>query len=90
MSGMDLKEQKYVCTLAECGTLVQAAEKLFITQPALSLYITNLEKTLGLPLFERRGKKFNRLQIEIAAEMADQLDAVLPEAEHIRPFSKPN
>lgn len=74
MSGMDLKEQKYVCTLAECGTLVQAAEKLFITQPALSLYITNLEKTLGLPLFERRGKKFKltytgRCYVEKARKM---------------------
>ena len=55
---MDLREQKYVCTLAECGNLTRAAEKLFISQPALSLYITNLEKNLGIPLFDRSGKKF--------------------------------
>ena len=36
---MDLREQKYVCTLAECGSLTKAAERLFISQPALSIYI---------------------------------------------------
>ena len=40
---MDLREQKYVCTLAECGSLTKAAERLFISQPALSRYFTNLE-----------------------------------------------
>ena len=67
MSGMDLKEQKYVCTLAECGTLVQAAEKLFITQPALSLYITNLEKTLGLPLFDTPRDRTAQRELAAAA-----------------------
>lgn len=54
---MDLKEQKYVCTLAECQSLTQAAERLYISQPALSIYISNLEKNLGVPLFSRSGKK---------------------------------
>lgn len=55
---MDLREQKYVCTLAELGNLTRAAERLYISQPALSIYITNLEKNLGTPLFDRSGKKF--------------------------------
>lgn len=58
MSWMDLREQKYVCALAECGNLTRAAEKLFISQPALSIYITNLEKSMGVSLFDRSGKKF--------------------------------
>ena len=55
---MDLKEQKYVCTLAECKSLTRASERLYISQPALSLYINNVEKNLGAPLFERNGRKF--------------------------------
>ena len=55
---MDLREQKYVCALADCGNLTRAAEKLYISQPALSIYIANLEKNMGIPLFERNGKKF--------------------------------
>lgn len=56
---MDLREQKYVCALAECGNLTRAAEKLYISQPALSIYITNLEKSLGVTLFDRSGKRFS-------------------------------
>lgn len=55
---MNLKEQQYVCVLADCQNLTKAAEQLYISQPALSLYITNLEKNLGVKLFERTGKRF--------------------------------
>lgn len=53
---MNLKEQLYICTLAECGTISKAAEKLYISPPALSVYLSNLEKYLGAKLFERTGK----------------------------------
>lgn len=55
---MNLKEQEYVCALAENGTITAAAKELFISQPALSIYINNLEKSLGVRLFERVGKQF--------------------------------
>ena len=55
---MNLKEQLYVCTLAETGNLTQAAKQLFISQPALSLYVSNLENTMGIRLFDRIGKQF--------------------------------
>lgn len=55
---MNLREQLYVCTLAETGSLTQAARQLFISQPALSLFISNLENTLGIRLFDRIGKQF--------------------------------
>ncbi len=55
---MNLKEQLYVCTLAEEGNMSKAAKKLFISQPALSLYINNLEKTLGTKLFLRKGNSY--------------------------------
>ena len=42
-----LKGAKYVCTLAECKSLTRASERLYISQPALSLYINNVEKNLG-------------------------------------------
>lgn len=56
---MDLKEQKYVCTLADCKNLTKAAEKLYISQPALSMYISNLEKTMGVKLFDRSDRRFS-------------------------------
>lgn len=62
---MNLKEQLYVCTLAESGTISKAAEKLYISPPALSVYLSNLEKYLGVRLFERTGKCLNPTPIGI-------------------------
>lgn len=71
---MNLKEQLYVCTLAQTGSLSKAAQLLFISQPALSLYISNLEKQLGIQLFDRIGKQFTltyagELYVEQAKKM---------------------
>ena len=73
---MNLKEQQYICTAAECGSITKAAEKLFITQPALSLYISNLEKVLGIRLFDRIGKQLlltpaGELYVEKAQKMLE-------------------
>lgn len=53
---MNLKEQLYIVTLANCGNMTRAAKKLHITQPALSAYLASVEKSLGQPLFQRTGK----------------------------------
>ena len=86
---MDLKEQKYVCTLAECKSLTRASERLYISQPALSLYINNVEKNLGAPLFERNGRKFEltwlgKQYVEKASQMLElerQFKAVMRQTE---------
>lgn len=41
----------------ESGSISQTAKKLGRTQPAISLAIKNLERSLGLSLFERRGRR---------------------------------
>ena len=73
---MNLKEQKYVCTLAATGSISKAADLLGITPPALSLYISNVEKELGIKLFERAKKKFipthiGQMYISNAKKMLD-------------------
>ena len=51
-----------------------AAKLLFISQPALSLYISNLENILGIRLFERIGKSFVLTQAgELYVEKARQM-----------------
>ena len=54
---MNLKEQQYIVTIANCGSITQAAKRLGVTQPALSSYLSNVENTLGAPLFERTGRR---------------------------------
>jgi DNA-binding transcriptional LysR family regulator len=41
------------------GTFTRAAEDLFVSQPAVSRRIERLERSLGLPLFERLGKSLH-------------------------------
>ena len=42
--------------IAECGSITKAAEKLYITQPALSMALGKLEEELARPLFIREGR----------------------------------
>lgn len=49
------QDLKWFMELAERGHMTRAAERLGITQPALSLWLKKLEHELGQPLF-RRGK----------------------------------
>lgn len=54
---MNLQHLKHWLALAETGSFSRAAEKLFITQSALSRSIQALEEELGGPLVDRMGKR---------------------------------
>ncbi|MGI6169424.1 MAG: helix-turn-helix domain-containing protein, partial [Christensenellales bacterium] len=49
---------EYITAIAKHQAITTAANYLHITQPALSIYLKNLEGRLGLPLFNRVGRKF--------------------------------
>lgn len=53
---MNLSQLYYFKKLAELEHYGRASEELYITQPSLSNSIGNLEKELGVPLFERVGR----------------------------------
>ena len=53
---MTLQQLTYLVTVAECGNITEAAEKLFISQPSLSTAIHNLEKEMGVTAFMRSNK----------------------------------
>lgn len=54
---MNWNQLQYVITIAEEKSITKAAQKLYISQPSLSLSIQALEKETGTPLFERnRGE----------------------------------
>jgi len=54
---MHLKHARTFVTVAELGTVSEAAVRLRIAQPALSRQIMDLEQELGLRLFDRVGRK---------------------------------
>ena len=53
---MDLGELQVFLTVAREGSFSRAAERLFRTQPAISLGIRKLEDSLGQPLFVRGSR----------------------------------
>lgn len=59
----DLKAARYVTTLAELKTIRGAAEALYISPSALSMYIRNVEEELGVPLFHRNKKNLTPTEI---------------------------
>ena len=83
------KELVYVTTIAESGSLSAAAKKLSMTQPALSIFLSNLEVELEAPLFTRNGRrmvptKAGELYLSTAKKILDleehfhiQLDSLL-------------
>lgn len=86
---MNLKEQQYVITLAECGSISEASKLLYITQPALSIYISKLENTLGVKLFSRIKNRYiltyaGELYVEKAKEMMELCAVFNREVELIR------
>lgn len=61
MAGMTLEQLKIFIAVAEHLHFTRAAEELYITQPAVSAAIHNLEQEYGVKLFHRIGR-----HIEIA------------------------
>ena len=53
---MDIPAIQAFLAVAETGSFSRAAERIFITQPAVSKRISSLEGALGVPLFDRIGR----------------------------------
>ena len=53
---MTLQQLRYVVTVAEKGTLSDAAKELFISQPALTKAIRELEDEMNISIFNRTNK----------------------------------
>lgn len=56
-SQLSISHLKMICQLERCETVKEAAETLFITQPALTNRIREAERRLNAKLFVRRGRK---------------------------------
>ena len=85
---MDTRQLQAFCEVVERRSFSQAAERLGVTQPAVSLQVRALEKRLGLQLLDRSGrrvepteaglrlyhggKRLLSLEEEIVNELADE------------------
>lgn len=79
---MTLTELQYIVAVAQERHFGRAAERAFVTQPALSLAIKKLEEELGATIFERRR---NRIEpTAIGEQIVHQAQRVLEEADQIK------
>lgn len=77
---MTLAQLRYFCLSCEKKSITKAAEKLYVSQPAVSAAIRELEKEFSLRLLERRYKGF---QLTSEGECFYwQARQLLDEAEH--------
>ena len=53
---MTLQQLKYALTIADCGSMNEAAKTLFLSQPSLSETIRELEMEIGFDLFVRSNR----------------------------------
>lgn len=79
---MTLNELRYIVAVARERNFRRAAEKSFVSQPALSLAIKKLEDELGVSLFERR--KTDVMPTPVGERIIEQATRVLDEAAKIR------
>ncbi len=53
---MTLLQLKYVITIADCGSMNEAAKRLYLSQPSLSETVMALEEEVGIEIFIRTNR----------------------------------
>ena len=53
---MTLQQLKYLIEIAETGSITMAAQRLYIAQPSLSKSVAELEKEMGITIFNRSNR----------------------------------
>ncbi len=78
-----LQQLRGFCYAVQTGSISKAAERMFLSQPSVSLQIQALERELSVTLFERRGPRIRltpegQVLYELALPLLEGLDT-LPE-----------
>jgi DNA-binding transcriptional LysR family regulator len=64
---LSLRQLEVLKAVAETGSMARAGRRLFMTGPGVTQQVQQLEKTLGVPVFDRIGR---RLRLTAAGERA--------------------
>jgi DNA-binding transcriptional LysR family regulator len=76
-----LKKLRAFCYAAQANSISKAAERMFLSQPSVSLQVRALEQELGVTLFERRGPRINltpegQVLYELASPLVEGMDTL--------------
>src|SRR5215467_11173594 len=79
---MDLARLRVFQAVAEHGSFSRAARSLYLSQPAVSQHIQALEAELGVPLFERLGRRIALTEAGVSlADYVPQITGLVSAAE---------
>ncbi len=81
-----LRQLRYLAALAKHGHFGRAAEACAVTQPALSMQIRDLERTLGVAVVERRPNDV--MLTDVGREIARRGEAVLTASRDLVDFAR--
>lgn len=78
---ISLKQLNVFTAIAQEKTMTKAAERLFITKPAVSISLSEMEKTLGYKVFDRVNNRLvlnseGRQLLPLADELLERADAI--------------
>jgi len=84
-----LKQFKILEAIVEKRNYTEAAKSLFMTQPAVSMQVKQMEEQIGLPLFEREGKQISTTEagmelLHYAQNIRQQLNEASEVMEELR------
>ena len=79
--GNQAKQLRAFCAVARTGKMTDAAQQLYLSQPAVSLQIQALEDEIGALLFERHGPRITLTHegqelYEMAQPLVEGLDSL--------------
>jgi LysR family transcriptional activator of mexEF-oprN operon len=83
---LDLNLLRVFAVVAEAGSVTEAANRLYLTQPAVSAALRRLTTTVGAPLFVRSGRglvltgRGERLRVGLQPHLQALVDAALAPA----------
>ncbi|MEX0994966.1 MAG: hydrogen peroxide-inducible genes activator [Balneolaceae bacterium] len=78
---MTLTQLSYIVAIDKYRHFATAAEKIYVTQPTLSMQIHKLEEQLGVKIFDR--SKSPVVPTEIGEQIIEQAKKILRESKHI-------
>lgn len=79
---MTIQQLKYIITISEAGSFNKASEVLYVSQPSLTNSVQDLEREIGITIFNRSGRGVTLMSdglefVQYARQEVEQYDRLL-------------
>ena len=81
-----LHQLEVFCKVVDKQSVTKAAEELFMTQPAVSIQLKNLQNQFQIPLTEVVGRKI--FITEFGMSLKEKAEKILEQVEDVQPLAR--